>query len=154
MFNYQEILFCHIYFPTLRSTLRWNLKIALWSNCIIIMPTSCQTDKPLSKVESLFYLGSQAAAQCSQSTGGKSINQQDSKSQRISLWIRLRKKRRRMHWWNCIMTLSKSSLITDALKIKGNPTSSNWNEILELTLRRGMIANDMTLSNTIQGAAV
>lgn len=56
------------------------------------MPTSCQTDKPLSKVESLFYLGSQAAAQCSQSTGGKSINQQDSKSQRISLWIRLRKK--------------------------------------------------------------
>lgn len=40
------------------------------------------------------------------------------------------------------------------VKIKGNPTSSNWNEIQKLSVRLGMIANDMTLSNVRQGAVV
>lgn len=95
--------------------------------------------KPLRKVAVFLpHLGSQVSDRRSQSKNGgrgwsegvlllvvevgvwgvrKSINQQDSSSQRISLWIRAQreeKKKSKMQHQDCIMTLlSKSLLITD-----------------------------------------
>lgn len=85
----------------------------------------------------------------------KSINQQDSESHRISLWIKNRGKKEQ----NAILRLHYDTIIKILIdywrvKIKGNPTSRDWNESQQLTVRLQMIANDMTLSNARQGALV